>query len=80
MEHNLFQYNFSLSVTEQLRTLLMISTDSSTDNAEGGTPSFVDVVGPPPDGFTLRSVGVGAGSKDFVKHPNILRILIGECD
>ena len=32
----------------------------------------------PPPGFRLTSVGVGAGTKDFPKHPNILRILIGE--
>ena len=32
----------------------------------------------PPPGFRLLSVGVGAGTKDFPKHPNILRILIGE--
>jgi uncharacterized protein (DUF111 family) len=28
--------------------------------------------------FTLRRVGVGAGTKDFHKHPNILRLLLGD--
>lgn len=27
-----------------------------------------------------RSVGYGAGEKDFLKHPNVLRILVGEDD
>jgi uncharacterized protein (DUF111 family) len=33
---------------------------------------------PPPPGFRLLAAGVGAGTKDFPKHPNILRVLIGE--
>lgn len=31
-----------------------------------------------PPRFTLRAVGVGAGTKDFANHPNVLRLLIGE--
>lgn len=31
---------------------------------------------PPP--FTLRKVGIGAGTKDFEKHPNIVRLLLGD--
>jgi uncharacterized protein (DUF111 family) len=31
---------------------------------------------PPP--FVPGAVGIGAGSKDFPKHPNVLRIVIGE--
>jgi uncharacterized protein (DUF111 family) len=31
----------------------------------------------PPD-FTLRTVGIGAGTKDFENHPNILRLMLGE--
>lgn len=30
-----------------------------------------------PPRFTLRKVGVGAGTKDFVQHPNIVRLLLG---
>jgi uncharacterized protein (DUF111 family) len=48
-----------------LRTLLSISKQKGL------------LVGPPPD-FTLRTVGVGAGTKDFVKHPNILRVMVGD--
>lgn len=35
------------------------------------------MVGRPPL-FTLRNVGVGAGTKDFHKHPNILRLMLGD--
>lgn len=31
-----------------------------------------------PPRFTLRVVGVGAGTKDFANHPNVLRLLIGD--
>ena len=31
-----------------------------------------------PPCFTIRKVGIGAGTKDFVKHPNILRLLVGD--
>eukprot|EP00980_Cylindrotheca_fusiformis_P021762 scaffold8587_cov97-Cylindrotheca_fusiformis.AAC.10 len=33
--------------------------------------------GRPPDDFIVRKIGIGAGTKDFVKHPNILRLLLG---
>ena len=40
------------------------------------------LVQPPHDGrapnMTLGKVGIGAGTKDFAKHPNIMRLLIGE--
>jgi len=35
------------------------------------------MVGKPPS-FTLRQVGVGAGTKNFHKHPNILRLMLGD--
>lgn len=28
--------------------------------------------------FTIQRVGVGAGTKDFAKHPNILRLILGD--
>jgi uncharacterized protein (DUF111 family) len=31
-----------------------------------------------PPNFTLRRVGIGAGTKDFEKHPNILRLMLGD--
>ena len=30
-----------------------------------------------PPAFTIRKIGIGAGTKDFEKHPNILRLLLG---
>ncbi|MEO7866212.1 MAG: nickel pincer cofactor biosynthesis protein LarC, partial [Candidatus Eisenbacteria bacterium] len=33
--------------------------------------------GPLPD-FTLHSIGVGAGTREFPEHPNVLRVLVGE--
>jgi hypothetical protein len=28
--------------------------------------------------FTIRKIGIGAGTKDFEKHPNVLRLLLGD--
>ena len=33
--------------------------------------------GRPPDKFVLKYVGIGAGTKNFDKHPNILRLMLG---
>ena len=30
-----------------------------------------------PPNFTIRKIGIGAGTKDFEKHPNILRLILG---
>ena len=32
-----------------------------------------------PPNFTLKKSGYGAGTKDFVTHPNIVRIMLGSC-
>ena len=69
-----------------LRTLLMITSSTSQSQAQFQTQEDDDrkkkdgdklMVGPPPD-FTLRTVGIGAGTKDFAKHPNILRVMVGD--
>jgi pyridinium-3,5-bisthiocarboxylic acid mononucleotide nickel chelatase len=31
-----------------------------------------------PPCLTIRKIGIGAGTKDFAKHPNILRLIIGD--
>lgn len=55
-----------------LPTLLQSPTDgdSSSSGSRQGHFPFTD--------FRLMKCGVGAGTKDFAKHPNILRVLIGE--
>jgi hypothetical protein len=55
-------------VTPTAAALLRVLTDNG-----GTTP----MAGKAPL-FTLRRVGVGAGTKDFHKHPNILRLLLGD--
>jgi len=35
--------------------------------------------GPTP-AFTLRSIGVGAGTREFPDHPNVLRLMLGDAD
>ena len=41
------------------------------------TPTKNNYKGRPPN-FTIRKIGIGAGTKDFEKHPNILRLLLGD--
>jgi len=44
---------------------------------DGGFRSApASMVGRPPS-FTPRAVGIGAGTKDFVKHPNVVRLILG---
>ena len=31
-----------------------------------------------PPRFTLRRIGIGAGTKDFQGHPNIMRLFLGD--
>jgi len=35
------------------------------------------ILGRPPN-MIPRSVGIGAGSKDFERHPNIMRLILGD--
>ena len=52
------------------------SNDDDIMNTKKAT--FAEVrIGRPP-AFTPRFVGIGGGTKDFVKHPNIIRLIIGE--
>jgi uncharacterized protein (DUF111 family) len=62
-----------------LRTLCLIglgtTTADSTTADSKATPN--KLTGRPPN-FTIRTIGIGAGTKDFERHPNILRLLIGD--
>jgi uncharacterized protein (TIGR00299 family) protein len=40
--------------------------------------ALADDFGPPP-AMTIRSIGYGAGSNDWPGHPNILRLMLGDC-
>ena len=54
-------------------------SNSSIDNTDKNKKAtFAQVrIGRPP-AFTPRFVGIGGGTKDFVKHPNIIRVIVGE--
>lgn len=39
--------------------------------------ALASAFGPPPAGFIPQIVGIGAGTKDFHHHPNIVRLVIG---
>ena len=46
--------------------------DEMSRNMMNGT-----MIGRPPR-FVLRNIGIGAGTKDFPGHPNIIRLLLGD--
>eukprot|EP00934_Nitzschia_sp_Nitz4_P007988 Nitzschia sp. Nitz4//NODE_491_length_15690_cov_71.798657//7349//8608//NITZ4_additional_000073-RA//1//CDS//3329531947//7978//frame0 len=72
-------------VTPTGAALLRALTVASSSSDVGETNASVRVVssqkkmmaGRPPHGFVPRLIGHGAGTKDFVKHANVLRILVG---
>ena len=45
------------------------------DSGKAGSSISVRVGRPPV--FTPRAVGIGAGTKDFIKHPNVIRLILG---
>ena len=53
-------------VTPTAAALLKVLTVSQQSSSSGRAPCF-----------TIQHVGIGAGTKDFCKHPNVLRVLIG---
>jgi uncharacterized protein (DUF111 family) len=55
-------------VTPTAAALLRVLVQSSPSS---------QVLGRPP-AFTPRKIGIGAGTKDFEKHPNILRLILGD--
>jgi uncharacterized protein (DUF111 family) len=57
-------------VTPTGAALLRTLTKNNTNIA--GTP-----LGRAPR-FTLRKIGIGAGTKDFKQHPNIIRLMLGD--
>ena len=61
-------------VTPTAAALLKVLTQSAASKASH-TKRIIP--GRPPC-FTIRRIGIGAGTKDFAKHPNIIRLLIGD--
>jgi uncharacterized protein (DUF111 family) len=47
------------------------------DGSKSASLKAILAQGRPPN-FTIRKVGIGAGTKDFEKHPNILRLFLGD--
>ena len=70
-------------VTPTAAALLRVLTSAhlqNNDNNDTKQPSYWEartVAGRPPP-FTPRAVGIGAGTKDFEKHANILRLVLGD--
>jgi len=70
-----------------LRLLQNVPTCAAPPEAPGElvTPTgaallraLVSSFGPPPPGFVPLAVGCGAGTKEFPKHPNLVRVTVGE--
>jgi len=50
------------------------------EKQENPQPNFThrkSMIGRPPN-FTPRAIGIGGGTKEFYKHPNIIRLIIGD--
>lgn len=67
---------------------LVTPTGASLVRALCGLPSLATPAGqaatvahrqgvPPPAGIRILAVGVGCGTKDFAKHPNVVRVMLG---
>lgn len=54
-------------VTPTAAALLRVLVQTSPSGISGRPPCF-----------TLKTVGIGAGTKDFTHHPNILRLMLGD--
>jgi len=74
----------SLPAPATAELLTGVPLAASTVEAELTTPTGAAILaalaseyGPPP-AMTIRRIGYGAGSRDLVEQPNVLRVLIGE--
>lgn len=70
-------------VTPTAAALLRVLTgvaDYENSKTNSGNATGTVRIGRPPI-FTPRAVGIGAGTKDFIKHPNVIRLILGdECN
>lgn len=60
-----------------LRVLAGVSSGTSEDKDRGHYWQPTGVPGRPPP-MIPRAVGMGAGNKDFERHPNVLRLILGD--
>jgi pyridinium-3,5-bisthiocarboxylic acid mononucleotide nickel chelatase len=60
-------------VTPTAAALLKVLTRFPNQTSSNGHGDIMDR----PPRMTIRHIGIGAGTKDFVKHPNILRLILG---
>jgi pyridinium-3,5-bisthiocarboxylic acid mononucleotide nickel chelatase len=58
-------------------TTSMRNTVSQDTDGGSNTNTAFRLQGRPP-AFTIRHIGIGAGTKDFHRHPNILRLWLGD--
>lgn len=67
-------------VTPTAAALLRVLTGISSAQENNSSKSHWQpkaVIGRPPC-FTPRAIGLGAGTKDFERHPNVLRLILGD--
>ena len=64
-------------VTPTAAALLRVLTGVADKKKGMGDGDGVVRMGRAP-GMTPRMVGIGAGTKDFVKHPNVMRLIVGD--
>lgn len=64
-------------VTPTAAALLRVLTGAADAKHSQHSHTAVVRTGRPPS-FTPRAVGLGAGTKDFVKFPNVVRLMIGD--
>ena len=67
-------------VTPTAAALLRVLTGVASGEVAGRNNSYwqaAKIPGRPPH-MIPRSVGIGAGSKDFERHPNVVRLILGD--
>ena len=57
--------------------ILGSTADKTNSESDSGIAVSVRQGGPPPGDFRIASIGMGAGTKNFPKHPNIVRVMLG---
>src|SRR5689334_12472297 len=56
-----------------------VATELTTPTGALLITEYADAFGPMPP-MRVNAIGYGAGDKDFLRHPNVLRVMLGESD